>query len=129
MLFTNDTSMIKIIVSVTMFELTFEPHFNEFHVNTPFYSCITIRKHFRANIKNVKNKGTDKAITAKSPEKDMNRSNLVGRKGLYMMFPFLGVGRIYPLHRYINYIPLFIVSVKKMGIGINYTMSVSLIPQ
>jgi hypothetical protein len=89
MLITNDTSMIKIIVSMSMFESTFKPHFNDFHSNTPFYNCIVILKHFSANIKKVKNKGIDKAITPNSAEKVINRSSLVGLKGLYMVFPFL----------------------------------------
>jgi hypothetical protein len=46
-----------------------------------------ILKAFNANIKKVINKGTDIAITAKSPENVMNRSSLVGLKGLYMISP------------------------------------------
>ena len=75
---TTDAPVIKIIVSMFLFEFTFKPHFNDFHSNTPFYNCIVILKHFRANIKNVKNKGTDIAITANSPEKLINLSNFVG---------------------------------------------------
>jgi hypothetical protein len=40
-------------------------------------------------MKKVINKGTDIAITAKSPENVMNRSNLVGLLKLYMVVPFL----------------------------------------
>jgi hypothetical protein len=48
-----------------------------------------IRKHFKAKIKNVMNNGIDSAITANCPENVINRSNLVGLKGLYMIVPFL----------------------------------------
>jgi hypothetical protein len=87
MLTATNAPMIKIIVSMLVFELALEPNFYNFHFKPLFYSCITIRKHFRAKMKKVKNKGIASAINDKSPEKVINRSILVGRKGLYMVFP------------------------------------------